>query len=56
MLWGVLTKCFSYDLFGEEPYKIGIFRPSTKLYLGIMQSYLPAKPGKIQKVHVCASL
>ena len=28
-------------------YKIGIFRLFTKAYLGIMQLYLPAKPGKI---------
>ena len=36
----------NYNLFSKEQYKISIFRPSIKLYLGIMQLYLPAKPSK----------
>jgi hypothetical protein len=52
----MLAKCFSYNLFGKEPYKIGIFCLSTKLYFGIIQLYLPAKPSKIQEVHVRAGL
>ena len=52
----MFIRCFSYDLFSKELYKIGIFRPSTKPYLGIIQPYLPVKFGKIQEVHVRVGL
>jgi hypothetical protein len=32
----MLVKYFSYNLFSKEPYKISIFRLSTKPYLGII--------------------